>query len=240
MEKTPEAAPQGTEAAPQTAPTEPTKTEAPEINAEQVAKYFGTDAETLGKFQKFVEANGKFDSAFSKMKTDISNPEKPAEKAPEAPQTAPEPKNDNQPTSHTEQPSEAPKTPQGAITPSEFLAEQYFKSLAGEEKYANISKEIANGDYLKEMSAFGIQALNPDGSINDNKVRMYLDLKAQTVPAKPTETEPNASAAPTVAYTEVGEGGITNIDQAYKILMEKGNPNMKAAEEFIKNSFNKK
>ena len=80
MENTPEAAPQGTEAAPQTAPTEPVKNEAPEINAEQVAKYFGTDAETLGKFQKFVEANGKFDSAFSKMKTDISNPEP---KAPE-------------------------------------------------------------------------------------------------------------------------------------------------------------
>lgn len=227
-------APKSEETPTQTTNTEPAQ--APEINAEQVAKYFGTDAETLGKFQKFVEANGKFDSAFSKMKTDISNPEKPVE----APQAASEPQNDNQPTSHTEQPSEAPKVPKGAITPSEFLAEQYFKSLAGEEKYANISKEIANGDYLKEMSAFGIQALNPDGSINDQKVRMYLDLKSQTVPAKPTETTPDASPAPTVTYTEVGESGITSMDQAYKILLEPNNPNMAKAEEYIKNSFNKK
>ena len=239
MEKTPEAAPQGTEAAPQTAPTEPTKNEAPEINAEQVAKYFGTDAETLGKFQKFVEANGKFDSAFSKMKTNISNPDKLAEKPAEAPQTAPEAKTDSEPTSHTEEPKEAVKTPQGAITASEFLAEQYFKSLAGEEKYATISEGIRKGDYLKEMAAFGIQALNPDGSINDQKVRMYLDLKAQTVPAKPTETEPNASNAPTVDYINVGEK-IENIDQAYKVIMQNGHPKTKEAEEFIKNSLNKK
>lgn len=233
MENTPEAAPQGTEAAPQTAPTEPQKTEAPEINAEQVAKYFGTDAETLGKFQKFVEANGKFDSAFSKMKTDISNPEKPTE----APQTASGTKTDSEPTSQPQQSTEAPKTPQGAITAQEFLAEQYFKSLAGEEKYAPIADGIRKGEYLKEMAAFGINALNQDGSINDQKVRMYLDLKAQTVPAKPTESEPNASAAPTVTYTEVGDQ-IASIDQAYKVLMEKGHPKAQLAEEYIKNYLN--
>ena len=239
MDNTPEAAPQGTEATPQTANPEPAQ--APEINAEQVAKFLGTDTETFGKFQKFVEANGKFDSAFSKMKTDISNPqpEKAAEKAPEAPQTAPEPQNDKEPTSQPQQAPEAFKTPQGAITAQEFLAEQYFKSLAGEEKYANISEGIRNGDYLKEMAAFGIQALNQDGSINDNKVRMYLDLKSQTVPAKPTETTPDASAAPTVTYTEVGEGGVTSMEQAYKIIMEPNNPNASKAEEFIKKSFNK-
>ena len=229
MEGTPEAAPQGTEAAPQTAPTEPTKTEAPEINAEQVAKYFGTDAETLGKFQKFVEANGKFDSAFSKMKTDISNPTKPVEPAQEPAK---------EPTSQPQaQPVEAPKTPAGAITAQEFLAQQYFKALAGEEKYAPISKGIANGDYLKEMAAFGINALNQDGSINDQKVRMYLDLKAQTVPAQPTNTEPNASAAPTVDYVTVGDK-IENIDQAYQVIMQPNHPKMALAEEFIKNHLN--
>lgn len=131
---------------------------------------------------------------------------------------------------------QAPQTPQGAITAQEFLAKQYFKSLAGEEKYAPIAKGIENGDYLKEMAAFGINALNQDGSINDQKVRMYLDLKAQTVPAKPTESEPNASAAPTVTYTEVGEN-ITDINQAYKVLMEPGNPKMKLAEDYIKEHF---
>lgn len=235
MENTPEAAPQGTEAAPQTAATEPIKNEAPEINAEQVAKYFGTDTETLGKFQKFVDANGKFDSAFSKMKTDISNPTKAVENSQTQPQKTEEP------TSHTQEPAQmqAPQTPQGAITAQEFLAKQYFKSLAGEEKYAPIAKGIENGDYLKEMAAFGINALNQDGSINDQKVRMYLDLKAQTVPAKPTESEPNASAAPTVTYTEVGEN-ITDINQAYKVLMEPGNPKMKLAEDYIREHFNGK
>lgn len=207
--------------------TEPTqapeqKTEAPDMH--------GFTSDQLAEMRKFYDANGGFD----KVKSKISNPEKTTE----ATQTASEPKDDKEPTSQPQQPVEAPKTPQGAITASEFLAEQYFKSLAGEEKYATISEGIRKGDYLKEMSAFGIQALNPDGSINDQKVRMYLDLKAQTVPAKPTETEPNASNAPTVDYTEVGEGGITSIDQAYKILMEKGNPDMQKAEEYIKNTLN--
>lgn len=232
MENIPEAAPQGTEAAPQTAATEPTITGAPEINAEQVAKYFGTDTETLGKFQRFVDANGKFDSAFSKMKTDISTP-KSAQAVENSQQTQEEP------VQQMRRPEPVYQTPKGAITAQEFLAEQYFRSLAGEEKYANISEGVRNGDYLKEMSAFGIQPLNPDGSINDQKVRMYLDLKSQTVPAKPTETTPDASAAPTVTYTEVGENGIENIDQAYKILMEPGNAARAKAEEFIKKTFNK-
>lgn len=235
MEGTPEAAPQGTEAAPQTAATEPVKNEAPEINAEQVAKYFGTDTETLGKFQKFVDANGKFDSAFSKMKTDISNPTRPAE----APAQAAEPQKAEEPVSQPQAQEPTYQVPKGAITASEFLAQQYFKALSGEEKYAPIAKGIENGDYLKEMAAFGIQALNQDGSINDKKVRMYLDLKAQTVPAKPTQVEPNASAAPTVDYVAVGDK-IESLDQAYQVIMQPGHPATALAEEFIKNSLNKK
>ena len=198
----------------------------------------GLTSEQAEKFKTFIQNSGGFDNAFKKLKTDVSQPKGP-EKPAEAPQTAPEPQNDKEPTSHTEQAPEAFKTPQGAITAQEFLAEQYFRSLAGEEKYANISDGIKNGEYLKEMAAFGIQPLNQDGSINDQKVRMYLDLKSQTVPAKPTETTPDASAAPTVTYTEVGENGIENIDQAYKILMEPGNANRAKAEEFIKKTFNK-
>ena len=135
------------------------------------------------------------------------------------------------------QPRPQYQAPQGSITAEEFLAEQYFKSLSGEEKYAGISDQIRNGDVLKEMASFNIRALNQDGSINDQMVRRYLDLKAQTVPAKATSTEPNASNAPTVSYTEVGDN-IANLDQAYKVLMEPGNPGMAKAEEFIKNHFN--
>ena len=187
----------------------------------------GFTSEQLAEMRKFYDANGGFD----KVKSKISNPE-PKAAAPE------EPVETDEPASHAQVKEPEYKTPAGAITASEFLAEQYFKSLAGEDKYSTISDGIRNGDYLKEMSAFGIQALNPDGSINDQKVRMYLDLKAQTVPAKPTGTEPNASTAPTVTYTEVGEGGIANIDQAYKILMEKNNPNIAKAEEYIRNAMN--
>ena len=207
------------EATPTTNP-EPAKAEAPDMH--------GFTSDELADIRKFFDASGGFD----KIKSKISNPEKPVENSQQEPQKI-------EPTSQPQaQPEPQYKTPAGAITAQEFLAEQYFKSLAGEEKYANISKGIANGDYLKEMAAFGINALNQDGSINDQKVRMYLDLKAQTVPAKPTEAEPNASAAPTVSYTEVGENGITSIDQAYKIIMEPGNPGAKAAEEFIRNSYN--
>lgn len=203
-------------------------TQAPEQKMEAPDMH-GFTSEQLADIDKFFKANG----GFEKVKSKISNPQKPTE----APQTASGTKTDSEPTSQPEQPVEAPKTPQGAITAQEFLAEQYFKSLAGEEKYAPIADGIRKGEYLKEMAAFGINALNQDGSINDQKVRMYLDLKAQTVPAKPTESEPNASAAPTVTYTEVGDQ-IASIDQAYKVLMEKGHPKAQLAEEYIKNYLN--
>lgn len=234
MENIPEAAPQGTEAAPQTAATELTKTEAPEINAEQVAKYFGTDAETLGKFQKFVEANGKFDSAFTKMKADISNP-KPAEKPAEAPAEPQKPEAATQP-----EPTQ-PKfeRPAGARTLEEINTRRYFEDLAAKPQYAAISKEIEDGSILKEMGSLGIVAVNPDYSINEDRLLQFLDLKAKTVPPKPTGTEPNASNAPTVDYVAVGDK-IENLEQAYQVIMQPGHPKMKDAEEFIKNSYSNK
>lgn len=231
MENTPDTAPttapaEASDKTPTTTNPEPTQT-APSPTVD-----LGLTAEQAEKFKTFIDNSGGFDNAFKKLKTDISHP-KAVEKPVENPQLQ-----INEPTS---QPKEEPvyRTPQGAITADEFRAQQYFTYLAGEEKYSAISEGIRNGDYLKEMSAFGIQALNPDGSINDQKVRMYLDLKAQTVPAKPTGSEPDASAAPTVSYTEVGDQ-ITDINQAYKVLMEPGHPKQKLAEEFIKNSYNKK
>ena len=205
--------------------TNPAPAQAPDMH--------GFTSEQLADMKKFFDNNGGFDG----VKAKISNPTKGAE----AQAQATEPQKQEEPTSHTqEQPQAqvAPQTPKGAITAQEFLAQQYFKALAGEDKYAPIAKGIENGDYLKEMAAFGINALNQDGSINDQKVRMYLDLKAQTVPARPTESEPNASAAPTVTYTEVGDN-ITDINQAYQVLMEKGHPASGKAEEFIKNYYSK-
>lgn len=217
--------------APAEAPKAPESEATPTTNTEPAAApdMHGFTSEQLAEMRKFYDANGGFD----KVKSKISNPEKPAE----APATQPETQT-NEPTSQPKE-EKTYTTPQGAITATEFLAEQYFKSLAGEEKYKAISDGIRNGDYLKEMAAFGISAMNQDGSINDKKVRMYLDLKAQTVPAKPTEAEPNASNAPTVDYITIGDK-IENIDQAYQVIMQPGHPKMKDAEEFIKNSLNKK
>ena len=224
--------------APAEAPKAPESEATPTTNQEptqDTPNLHGFTEAQLAEMEKFYSANGGYEKAFNRVKSAISNPEKPVDKPVENSQA--EPQKTEEPTSHT-QTEPAYKAPQGAITAQEFLAQQYFKALAGEEKYAPIAKGIENGDYLKEMAAFGINALNQDGSINDQKVRMYLDLKAQTVPAKPTESEPNASAAPTVNYTEVGENGFTDINQAYKVLMEQGNPNMAKAEEFIRNHFN--
>lgn len=204
-------------------------TQAPEVNSVDL---HGFTQDDLAGMRTFIDNNGGWD----KIKARISNPQpQPVEKPVENSQQRPQ--QQEEPTSYTEPQPVQMQAPQGAITAQEFLAQQYFKALAGEEKYATIANGIENGDYLKEMAAFGIKALNQDGSINDQRVRMYLDLKAQTVPAKPTESEPNASAAPTVTYTEVGEN-IANLDQAYKVLMEPGNPGMQKAEEFIKNHFN--
>lgn len=198
----------------------------------QAPDMHGFTSDQLADMKKFFDNNGGFDG----VKAKISNPQRATENIAQSPEPR---RNEELAPQQQVQKQESPvfKTPKGAITASEFLAQQYFKALAGEEKYAPIAKGIENGDYLKEMAAFGINALNQDGSINDNKVRMYLDLKAQTVPAKPTESEPNASAAPTVDYVSVGDK-IENIDQAYKVIMQPNHPKMAMAEEFIKNHFN--
>ena len=216
--------------APAEAPKAPESEQTPTTtNAEQTQApdMYGFTSEQLAEMKKFYDANG----GFEKVKSKISNPEKPADKPAE------EPEKKEEPTSQPQAQEPQFKTHAGAITAQEFLAKQYFQSLSKEEKYAPIAKGIENGDYLKEMAAFGINAMNQDGSINDQKVRMYLDLKAQTVPATPTESEPSASAAPTVDYVTVGDK-IENIDQAYKVIMQPGHPKMALAEEFIKNQFN--
>lgn len=227
MENTPTAAAEApkapeTEAAPQNTNPEPAQAPAPNLH--------GFTEEQLAEMEKFYSANGGYEKAFGKVKSAISNPVKPAEPATK-PAEAPAPQPQPQP--------EAPayKAPEGSISPQEFLAHQYFKGLSQDPKYAGISEQIANGDILKEMAAFNIQALNQDGSLNDGMVRKFLDLKAQTVPAKPTAAEPDASAAPTVSYVNVGDK-IENIDQAYQVIMQPNHPKSKEAEEFIKNHLN--
>ena len=205
---------------------EPAK--APESNSVDL---HGFTQEDLAGMRTFIDNNGGWD----KIKSRISNPEKSVEKPVENSQT--EPQKIEEPTSHTEAQPVQQQKPQGR-TNDEFAAQYYFEKLSQKPEYAPISKEIADGVVLKEMSDLGIQYRYQDGSWDDKRINDYLQLRAKTVPAKPTNSEPNASAAPTVSYTEVGENGFTDINQAYKVLMEKGNPAMAKAEEYIKNYLN--
>lgn len=195
----------------------------------------GFTSEDLAGMRTFIDNNGGWD----KIKSRISNPE-PVQPQNPASQPQAQPVEQQMPQ-QPQQPVYTP--PQGSITAQEFLAQQYFQGLSRDPKYEGISEQIANGDLLKEMASFNIQPLNQDGSINDTMVRRYLDLKAQTVPAKGTGTEPNASPAPTVEYVQATNGKITSMDQAYAILDQDmrlkaqglaGNPDIALAEEFIK------
>lgn len=208
--------------------------------APQMPDMHGFTSEDLAGMRTFIDNNGGWD----KIKSRISNPE-PAQASP-VQETAPKDEPVSQPVPQPTQPQY--KAPEGSITAQEFLAQQYFQALSKEEKYASIADKISTGDVLKEMASFNIQALNQDGSINDGMVRRYLDLKAQTVPAKTTGTEPNMSAAPTVEYVQVGDD-ITDINQAYEVLAQDakyraqgiaGHPAIAKAEAFIKDFLAKK
>lgn len=199
----------------------------------QVPDMHGFTSEQLADMKKFFDNNGGFDG----VKAKISNPTK----ATEAPAQVAEPQKQEEPTSHTQaQPVEQIQQPlpKGARTNEDLMAEYYFRTLSEKPEYAAISEDIRRGNVLKEMDNLGIAYRYPNGAWNDERINDYLKLKAQTVPAKPTESEPNASAAPTVTYTEVGDN-ITDINQAYQVLMEKGHPASGKAEEFIKNYYSK-
>ena len=227
MENTPTEVPAAAPAAESVTPTpniNPTPAPAPDMH--------GFTSEDLAGMRTFIDNNGGWD----RIKSRISNPEPVQPQMPTSqPQAQPvEPQIPQQP---------AYTPPQGSITAQEFLAQQYFQGLSHDPKYSGISEQIASGDVLKEMASFNISPLNQDGSINDQMVRRFLDLKAQTVPAKGTGTEPDMSSAPTVEYVPVAESGVTSMDQAYAVLDQDmklraqglaGHPAIQSAEEFIK------
>ena len=191
----------------------------------------GFTSEQLADMKKFFDNNGGFDAVKSK----ISNPEPKAE-----PVTVQDTAKQFEPKAPEEPPY---MPPEGAITQQEIFAKTYFDSLASQEKYAGIAKEISSGAVLKEMADLGIRVMNQDGSINAGTVTKYLDRIAQTVPAKQSGAEPEASAAPTVDYIPVGDK-IDSIDKARAIMMQDdqlrrsgqaGHPNVKMAEDYLKN-----
>lgn len=225
------AAPAESVATPNTNPTQPqdTQTQAP-----SQPDMHGFTSEQLADMKKFFDNNGGFDA----IKSKISNP---------APAPAPAPADEQKPVEPAwpAEPAAAPYTPpEGAITQQEIFAKTYFDSLASQEKYASISKEISSGAVLKEMAELGIQVMNQDGSINAGTVTKYLDRIAQTAPARQSGAEPEAAAAPTVDYVPVGES-IKSIEEARAVIMQDmqlkrsgqaGHPSVQKAEEYLRNA----
>lgn len=246
MDNVPEAAPQnvGTEATTTNdnspAVESTTQQQEQQINAEQVAKFFGTSADNINELTKFMDANGKFDKAFKTFKERISNP---------APETKEEPKTPEpvQPQMTVEEQAHALQTPAGYMSPQEFMATQYYSSLASQDEYKAIADDIRSGEVFKEMAKFGIRPMDPNGNLNDSQVRAFLDLKAKTVPAAPAKT-PEASQAPTVDYIPTNQGKIDNAQQAMQIIAQSASlkakglaehPDNQAALDFLKNAWKK-
>lgn len=234
MEKSPEApvTPEvKSEATPNTNP-EPAK----EQEAPAAPDMHGFTSEQLADMQKFFQANGGYD----KVKSRISNPTP-------APAEEQKPVEPTQPSKAFEPPAQPYTPPEGSITQQEIFAKTYFDSLASQEKYSGIAKEISSGTVLKEMSELGIQVINQDGSINAGAVTKYLDRIVQAMPAKQSSAEPEASAAPTVDYVPVGEK-INSMEEARAIIMQDaqlkrsgqaGHPNVKMAEDYLRDLFSK-
>lgn len=188
----------------------------------------GFTSEQLADMQKFFQANG----GYEKVKSKISNP-------------APAPAEEQKPVEPEK--SAAPqepeyKAPAGAVSRDDWFIKDYFEKLA-DRKYRNISDYIYSGKVLTDMTELGIQYLLPNGAIDGDKVNKFLTMKSETMPAKQSGSEPEASAAPTVDYIPVGEK-INSMNEARAIIMQDaqlrrsgqaGHPSVKMAEDYLKN-----
>ena len=237
MENTPEAAAPATEAT-NTNTTQEATTQA-EAPAPAQPDMHGFTGDQLAEMQKFMDANGGFDKAFKTFKDRISNP------APEAPKASEEPAPQQAQAPVTEA-VQKPQIPTGYMSQQEFMAQQYYNSLANQAEYAPIADKIRSGEVFAEMKKFGIQPMDQNGNINDVQAREFLSLLAKTVPAKPAES-PEASQAPTVDYIPTNQGKIDNVQQAMQIISQSAqlksqglaeHPDIAAAKEFLKNSWN--
>ena len=233
MENTP-VAPAETPAS-EALPTNPNP--APEAPAAPAGPVADIPADQIEAFNKFVNANGGFERAFAKLRTDVSTPAPQPQQAQPAQPAQPAPA----PVENYTAPQEQP-LPSGYITPEEFRAQQYFTMLANDPEFAPISEQVRSGAVLKEMAKFGIRPMQ-NGAINDGQVRDFLKLYAKTVPT-PAPSTP-VTTTPTVDYINVGEQ-ITSRDDAIAIINQNRtlkpgtapHPQTEAAKEFLKGYFN--
>lgn len=247
MADTPEAAPvapvTGTEEAPTTSqPTTEATTPAGAGTQGEAAPVADIPADQIEAFNKFIKGQGGFENAFGLWKDSIAKGEQRV--------AQPEPQQVQQ---HVQQPMQQPvqqynQPPKGYMSQQEFMAQQYYNSLANMEAYAPIADKIRSGEMFGEMAKFGIRPMDANGNINDVQVREFFDLYAKTIPAAPA-ANPEPSNAPTVDYIQVTDGKIDSIDQAARIIAQSStlsarglapHPNLEAAEAYLKDALSGK
>lgn len=233
MADTPNEAPVAPEAKSEATPTNTNPEPAKEQGTPAAPDMHGFTSEQLADMQKFFQANGGYD----KVKSRISNP-------------TPAPTEEQKPVEPA-QPAAAPqeqeyKAPAGAVNRDEWFVKDYFEKLA-DRKYNNISEYIYSGKALTDMTELGIQYMLPNGAIDGDKVNKFLEMKSQTAPAKQSGAAPEAAAAPTVDYVPVGDN-IKSIEEARAVIMQDmqlkrsgqaGHPNVKMAEDYLRDSLSK-
>lgn len=216
MEENPAAA--GEAQAPQ---TEQISTEPAQAPAQAPAPdMHGFTSEQLADIEKFFKANGGFET----IKSKISNPQPAAQPAPEAPQAPAQPQ---APVAPVEE-----KPAEGFLTAKDIAYLQYRGMLASDAKYAQLGDYINSGKFIEEMEAMGMKSVDAAGNLNDKTIRMFLDLKAQTMPA-PAPSTPSSTTTPLVEYVNVGEE-IKSHDQAMAVLGQTGHPKHEEAMKFLR------
>ena len=193
---------------------------------------------------RFFNSNGGIDKVFARMKEAVSNP-LPRPQSQNVAQTTPEiTRNVSQNIPEMQQ-NIRPQIPNGYITQEEYATEQYFRSLANDAKYEGIADQIRSGEVLKEMAEFGIRptdTTNGQLMFNDGQIRKFLDLKAQTIPAK--QTVAPITNVPTVEWSNIES--VNSFAEAQKIINENlsrpgmEHPKTAEAKEFLRNFYKSK
>ena len=198
-------------------------------------------ADQIEAFNKFVNANGGFDKAFAKLKTDVSTPAQPQQQLAQQ-QIQPQPQTQEAEPQVQAQQYSPMRPPEGFITQEEWNAKNYFDGLSNEPAYAGIADKIRTGEVLGEMAKFGIKPM-VNGFFNDRQIRDFLNLYSKTVPTQAPSAP--VTNTPTVEYVNVGEQ-ITSRDDAIAIINQNRtlkagvapHPQTEAAKEYLKKYFN--
>lgn len=198
-------------------------------------------ADKIEAFNKFIDANGGYDKAFAKLRSDVSTPAQQ-----QMPQTISNPQAQSpqyqQPQPQSQQ--QPQRLPDGYASFEELNVKRIYDDFAREPGYAPIANEIHSGEIFKVMNRFGIKPVQ-NGAVNIGQVKDFLDMYAKS---KAPAIAPSApvTATPTVDYVNVGQN-ITSRDDALAIMrqnMQLGNnvanhPQTEAAKEYLKNYFKK-